>query len=86
MVEIYITEMNKLIKTLKGNPNHGLKFKRLEEDSLYVRVYIDASFSTNKYCSSQLGFVILVFDNNDRCHVLNFASRNFRRVVRSIIG
>lgn len=43
-------------------------------------------FATNDDLSSQLGFVVLLCDASDRCHILDFSSRKSKRVVRSILG
>lgn len=81
-----IDELNTAIKKVKESPDLGLKFNRLDESSIFIKVYVDASFATNKHFSSQLGYVVLVCDANNACHFLDYASRKSRRVVRSIMG
>lgn len=64
----------------------GLRFGKVDVDSLHLRVYADASFATNEDLSSQLGYVVLLCDETDRCHLLDYTSRKSKRVVRSIMG
>ena len=52
----------------------------------FERAYVDVSFATNEDHSSQFGYVILLCDVNDRCHFLDFASKNCKRVVGSIMA
>ena len=54
--------------------------------SLHLKCYADASFASNDDLSSQLGYVILLCDAEDRCHILDYASRKCKRVVRSIMS
>jgi len=48
-------------------------------------VYTDASFASNDDLTSQLGYIILLCDKSNRCHVLQYSSRKSKRVVRSIM-
>ena len=58
----------------------------LDLDTLHLRVYSDASFASNDDSTSQLGYIILLCDANDRCHVLSFSSKKSKRNVRSIMA
>lgn len=81
-----IRELNRGIKKVLDTVDVGLKYGRLDFDSLHLRVYADASFATNDDLSSQIGFIVLLCDDSNRCHVLDYSSRKSRRVVRSIMG
>lgn len=69
-----IAKMNAAIRKVKGTPNYSLTFISLELNSLYLNIYVDASFATNKDYTSQLGFVVLLCDKNDRAHFIDFSS------------
>lgn len=85
-VHLDIEKLNNAIRTVKTSADRGLIFSPVDVKSLYLKVYIDASFAGNKDCSSQIGFLILLCDTNNVCQVLDFSSRNSHRVVRSIMG
>lgn len=52
----------------------------------FERVYSDPSFAKNDDFSSQLDFIIISFDASNRAYILDYSSRDSRRVVRSISG
>jgi len=78
--------LNSAIKRMKKTQDMVLSYAPLDLDSLHLRVYTDASFGCNTDYTSQLGYVILLCDSQDRCHVLDFASKKCKRVVLSILG
>lgn len=59
-----------------------LKYSKLYKYSLNLRVYADASFATNDDLSSQLGYIVLLCDRFNCCHVMDYVSRKSRRIVR----
>lgn len=77
---------NDTVRMLKHNPQRGLKMKKLDTNSLHLKVFSDASFANNLDLSSQLGFIILMCDKNDDCNVIYFSSHKSRRIVRSVLG
>ena len=79
-------DLNSAIRRVKLSVNIKLKYSPLDKETLHLRAYVDASFATNDDHSSQLGYVILLCDSQDRCHILDFASRKCKRVVRSIMA
>lgn len=64
----------------------GLTFKSFNQDTLHLRVYADASFSSNEDLSLQLGYNILLCDSTGRCHMLDFTGEKVKRVVRSVMA
>ena len=58
----------------------------MEEQSLHIRVYVDSSFANNDDLTSQLGFVILLADDENNVHFIDFGSKKSTRVVRSIMA
>ena len=51
-----------------------------------MRVYSDASFASNSDNSSQIGYIILLADDHNSCHVLSYCIKKSKRVVRSIMA
>lgn len=84
--EEHIKALNVGIKSAISNPSRGLRYKPLDADTIHMRVYADASFGTNDDLTSQLGYLVLLCDKNNQCHVLDYGSKKSRRVVRSIMG
>lgn len=82
----HVQELNKAIKYAKSTADLVLSYKPLDRTTLHLRVHADASFASNDDNSSQLGFIILLCDAADRCHVLAYSSKKSRRVVRSIMA
>ena len=46
----------------------------------------DASFANNKDYSSQVGYVIVLADENDNCNIIHWSSIKCKRVTRSVIA
>ena len=82
----HIKMMNGCIKLLKMQKGFKIQYAKLDLDSVHLRVYTDAAFGTNNDSTSQIGFVILLCDKEDNAHILDYASKKARRVVRSIMG
>lgn len=81
-----INELNRGIKEAKSRELKSLRYPPLELESVHLRIYADASFSSNDDLSSQLGWIILLCDEANNCHVLDFSSKKSKRIVRSIMG
>ena len=84
--EVHIKLLNSAIKRLKSTPALGLTYGKLDENSLHLRVYTDASFGTNDDLTSQLGFLVLLCDKEENCHILDLASKKCKRVVCFTLG
>lgn len=67
-------------------PNRGLIMKKLDLDTLHLRVYSDSASANNTDLSSQLAFIVLLCDKHNNCNVINFSSHKSRRIVRSVLG
>ena len=84
--EVHVMLSNSAIKRVKSTPALGLKYGKLDENSLHLRVHADASFGTNDDPTSQLRFLVLICGKEDNCHILDFASKKCKPVVRSVLG
>lgn len=82
----YIEILNQAFCGILQITDLGLKYIPLHRDSLYLREYIDASFSSNDDSPYQLGYLIMIFDAMNRYYVLELATRKFQRVIRSIMA
>lgn len=69
-------ELNQAITIVKENPTAGLHFMPLDSDSTHLRVYVDDSYATNDDLSWQLGYLIILCDDNNSCHFLDHLAIN----------
>lgn len=81
-----IEALNKVITHVHKTTERGILQEKLDLNSLHIRVYTDGSFADNDDLTTQLGYIVLLCDDHDRCNVLNFSSHKSRRVVRSVLG
>lgn len=65
---------------------YRLKYPKLDIDSLFIRIYADASFGTNSDGSSQLGFFLVLMDKYDRFAIISFRSGKCYRVTHSAMA
>lgn len=82
----HVQEMNKSVKYAKATKSLVQTYGPLDREMLHLRVDADASFANNDNLTSQLGYVVLLRDGANRCHVLVYSSKKARRVVRSIMA
>lgn len=84
--ERHVRELNKAIKYAHSTKDLGLTYGPLSRETLHLRAYSDASFANNDDLSSQLGYIVMLCDGDNNCHVLSYSSKKARRVVRSIMA
>lgn len=81
-----INMVNEAISLLKKTSDNALTYTQLALDSIHLRVYTDASYATNNDRTLQLGYLVLLCDDQNFCHILDYRSRKSRRVVTSIMA
>lgn len=82
-----LTLLNKRIAWQKKNAARGLRFVKLKmEGKLRVIGFTDASFANNGDSSSQIGFVIVLADEDDNANILHYSSTKCKRVTRSVLA
>jgi hypothetical protein len=64
-------QLNKRIKWQIDNSTRGLRFVRLDKDSLKLVVFTDSSFANNYDFSSQIGFVIVLVDSENKANIIH---------------
>jgi hypothetical protein len=83
--EEHAKQLNKRLQWQIDNPMRGLRFVRLDIQSLKLIVYTDASFANNQDLSSQIGFVIVLSDGIN-ANILHWSSIKCKRVTRSVLA
>ena len=68
------------------NLTKGLTFIPLNIHSLNLIIFTDASFANNKDLSSQIGFVIILTDQNQTTNIIHWSLIKCKRVTRSVLA
>ena len=84
--ESKVKNLNSVIKHLKKTENMKLKFPPLDQETLKIVVYSDASFANNDDLSSQIGYIVFLSDNNENCSFLTYSPYKSERVCRSTMA
>lgn len=78
-----IRKLNQEMKLCKQSVNSGLLCSPLQKDSLHIRFYSDSGLVTKNFLSSQIGYIILLCDDTNMCHVLDYSIKKYKRIVSS---
>ena len=78
--------LNKRLSWQIENADRGLKFIKLDQKTLQLLVFTDASFANNKDLSSQIGYVIILTDAIKRANIVHWSSVKCKRVTRSVLA
>ena len=86
--EEHAKHLNKRLQWQIDNPSRGLRFIQLDtsKDSLKLIVFTDSSFANNQDLSSQIGFVIILMDKDNRTNIIHWSSIKCKRVTRSVLA
>ena len=63
--------LNKRLQWQMENKNRGLRFVPLDLTTLKLIVFTDASFTNNKDNTSQIGFIIILADSDNRANIIH---------------
>jgi hypothetical protein len=80
-----VDKLNRCLKWQIENSDKGLTFVKLT-GQLRLIAFTDSSFANNKDHSSQIGYVIVLADNDDNCNIIHWSSVKCKRVTRSVIA
>ncbi len=83
---MHVNQYNSAVRYLQSTRNMALQMRKIDRTTLQIRAYADASFSTNRDHTSQLGDIFLLCDKIDNTCMLHLASYKSRRVARSVFG
>lgn len=81
-----IWKLSRQIKHAKTTAGFGLSLAKLKKDSLHGHVYAESSFASNDVLGSQLGYIILLCHRTSDCHVLDFARKKAKGILRSVMA
>ena len=83
--EVY-KSMSDVIHYCQKTKTQGLKYVRLDPNSLRLILFTDSSFANAENFASQLGFVLVLADGNGNSNIVHFGSVRCRRVTRSVMA
>ena len=81
----HVKVLNKCLTWQKNN-KQGLKFIKLDLNTLKVVAFTDSSFANNSDHSSQIGFVIVLADGDNNANIVHWSSVKCKRVTRSVLA
>ena len=68
--ETDVKALNQRLKWQINNPIRGLKFIKLDIDTLKLITFTDASFANNADLLSQIGYVIVLADAIEKANIV----------------
>ena len=81
-----IAALNKRLQWQIDNQSRGLKYVKLDRNSLQLVVFTDSSFANNRDLSSQIGFVICLADSTNKANIIHWSSIQCKRVTRCVLA
>lgn len=66
-----IALLNKRLQWQINNNSRGLRYVKLDQDTLQLVVFTDSSFANNKDMSSQIGYVICLADATNKANIIH---------------
>jgi hypothetical protein len=78
--------LNQRLKWQIDNSARGLKFVKLNKDTLKLIAFTDASFASNADLSSQIGYVIVLANASGKANIIHWSSTKCKRVTRSVLA
>ena len=70
----HVKELNSAEWHLLSTRDLSLNMRKLNVDSLHIRANSDGSFATNRDCTSQLCYIVLLADKHDNACILILAN------------
>jgi len=81
-----LQKLNTAIEWQKNNETRGIRYTKLDVETLQIVIFTDSSFANNEDMSSQIGYVIVIVDDSGRANVVDWKSIKSRRVTRSVLA
>ena len=77
--------LNKQLSWQIKNANKGLKFVKLNANTLQFLVFTNASFANNKDLFSQIGYVFVLANVSNKINIIYWFSIKCKRVTKSVL-
>lgn len=79
-------KMKNIIERAKQTSSVGLKYVPLDQESLQLMLFTDASFANCANLKSQIGFILVLADKFGSANIIHYGSSRCRRVTRSVMA
>jgi hypothetical protein len=86
LVEDDTKALNKRLSWQIENVTRGLKFVKLDINTLQLLTFIDTSFANNKDLSSQIGYMLILSDGSNKANIIHWSLIKCKRVTRSVLA
>ena len=81
-----IALLNKRFQWQITNKSRGLRYVKLNQNTLQLVVFTDSSFANNKDLSSQIGYIICFSDAINKANIIYWSSIKCKWVTRSVLA
>ena len=81
-----IKRINTVIEKLRKTAKTGMKYPKLDQESLRIVAYTDSSFANNYDLTSQLGYIVFLVDGKNNSAPVAYRSFKAKRVTRSVLA
>ncbi|KAL2885168.1 Ribonuclease H-like domain [Ceratocystis lukuohia] len=84
--EEQVKALNLRLQWQKDNAGRGLRYVKLDEDTMRIMCFTDAAFANNNDFTSQIGYVIALADEEGKANIVHWSSTKCKRVTRSVLA
>jgi len=81
-----ISFLNKQLQQQIYQPERGLRFVPLDLATIRIAVFTDSSFANNPDMSTQIGFVTVITDKDNKANIVHWSSVKCKRITRSVLA
>lgn len=78
--------LDKAVNFAKETIMQGLTFVHIDLNTARIVLMTDASFANAKGFRTQLGYLILLADDEGRCNIIHYGSNRCKRIARSVMA
>jgi hypothetical protein len=80
-----VTTLNKRLQWQIINQIRSLRYVKLNQSFFRLMIFIDSFFANNRDSSSQIDYVICLFDSINTANILHWFSVKCKRITRSVL-
>ena len=86
LTDAHYKKMKHLVERCKSTAKTGLKYVPLDDSSLRIMLFTDASFANTHNLKSQIGFVVVLSDKDGKANIIHYGSSRCKRIARSVMA
>ena len=81
-----IAILNKRLQWQITNKSRGLRYIKLDQDTLQLVVFTDSPFANNKDMLSQIGYVIYLVDATNKANIIHWSLIKCKQITQSVLA